>query len=369
MKVSCRYSGIEFRAEHFNMQVLGEHPLFLLETNRLLSLYRVWLNQINDKQEAIKLGETETKLLFVALLKSTELVKFQIPARPTFITATRHMPKLAEFVAFRQTIPNVEVAFPHIAITPDTDDCIAAGTWLDRWESCKQDWMDDYRQSYLNVKLQHLEDLLMRFIKSPEGNQARKVSRLCEWALVASDTPKEKWEYWTTLFKLRGLEIFQANTSHLEYLLEYMEDNLPHGSNFSFETLRHIREIYARNSKGLLFNLGGGEDGEDNDLDPFFTSDNPFKFIEDDVESINKRIAAQGAPLKEPSKIDYPNLVEYLQAKAKWLLASKEQIIRQAVEEREKRHMARAAKDNPGDEVNEDVDQSSEIEDIIKSGG
>ena len=360
MKVSCRFSGIEFRTEYFNLQTLGEHPLFHLSTDRLLSLYRVWLNQNSEDEKSPKLGETETKLLFTALLNSTNLVQFQVPARPDFVTSTKYLPKLAEFVAFRQTIPNVEVAFPHIAISPETQNCLSVGTWLDRWDDCKKDWMDNYKSAHLNLKLQHMEELLLKLIKSPEGNQARKISRLAQWALIASQAPVGLHSYWTSLFKLSGLELFQAKTVDIEELLGHMEEHLPHGSNFSFETLRHLREIFARNSSGLLFNLGGG--AGNTELDVFDFKNNLYKFVEDDLESINRKVAASSAPLKEPVRADYESLVSYLQDKASWLLAANEQVIRNSVEAREKEYNLRAEKDAISDE---EAELEAELEEEI----
>lgn len=377
MKVTCRYSGIEFRAEHFNLSVLGEHPLFLLSTDRLLNLYKTWLLQEQDKPEIPHLGETETKLLFVALLKATELVRFDIPARPNFVNSTKNLPKLAEFVIFKQSIPQVEtvfsdtagrIPFPHVVISQETQDCSGAINWLERWDDCKKEFIDGYRRANINLALAHKEDLLLKLIKSPEGNQTRKITRLCEWALIASEAPIALRPYWSDLFKLSGIDIFKASTVDLEELLEHMEDNLPSGSTFSFETLRHIREIYIRNKKGLLFNLGGDLEADDTILDPFDLTNNPYRFVEDDMETINSKIAALNAPTEEPIKANYPNLVAYLRAKSAFHLAKHENQVRIGVEERERAYLAKVAKDNPGEDADmEDI--SSEIEQILKDGG
>lgn len=366
MKVTCRYSGIDFRAEHFNLSTIGEHPLFLLSTDKLLLLYKTWLNQEKDNPTVPHLGETETKLLFVALLKATELVNFSLPARPNFTIATKNLPSLASFVAFRQTIPNVEIAFPHVVISQDTQDCTGAITWIERWEACKTDYLDDYRHANISLRLAHQEDLLLKLIKSPEGNQTRKITRLCEWAMIASEAPTALRPYWTELFKLSGIDIFKASTVDLEELLEHLEDNLPHGSTFSFEALRHIREIYVRNKKGLLFNLGGPEDNEA--LDPFDLTANPFRFVEDDMETINSKIAALGAPIDEPKKSDYPNLIVFLRAKSAYHLANTERNVRKLMEQQEQAYLAKAAKDNPGEDSDmEDI--SEEIKQILKDRG
>lgn len=364
MKVTCRYSAVEFRAEHFNFSILGEHPIFLLETPKLISLYKVWL----DHPE--KLSATEVRLLFIALLKATDLVSFQVAAKPSFQQATKHLPELAGFVAFRQTIPNVEIKFPHIVINGYTNDCSAVGTWLDTWGDRKIDWLDNYKQEHINLKLQTIEEQLHRLIHSPMGDQARKIGRLANWALIASDTPKEKWEYWTSLFKLKGLELYKAKTEDLEYLLEFMEDELPHGGVFSFETLRHIRELYARNKAGLLFGLGGNIT-EDDLLDPLALTANSFSFIDDDVESINKRIAAASAPVKEPVLADYPDKVSYLRAKSAWILASAQIQAQLIVEQREMQHLTKIALENPGEDGQDETSSASEqeIRNIIENGG
>lgn len=364
MKVTCRFSGIEFRAEHFNFSTIGEHPLFHLPVDRLLGLFSIWVNQDNEGEsttQAARLTETETKMLFVAFLKATELVHFNSPAYPTYEIATKNLPALAEFLVFRQKIPDIEIAYPNISINELTNDCRAAIDWIQVWNERKANWLDGYKREKINLKLQELEAALVKLIRSPMGDQSRKVSRLAHWAMVASDAPKALHEYWTSLFKLKGLEIYQAKSVDLDELLEHMERNLPGDGMFVFETLAHLREIHARNLKGILYNL------KDGSLDPFDLEKDPFKFVEDDMESINKKIVASSAPTTAPKLGDYPNKFLFLKAQAAYLLAQKEIAVRQEVEKRQQEYLSKAALDNisKGEEAeivaNEDEEEAKRI--------
>lgn len=353
MKVICRYSGVEFRAEHFNFTSIGEHPLYSLPIEKLLGLFRIW---VNSDIEAAKLSQTETKMLFIAFMKATDLIDFTVPASPDYELTIRFMPKIVEFVIFRQTIPDVEIRFPRISINELTRSCRNMSDWLDVWFTRKADYMISHRQEYLNQKLQQSEEILMKLIKSPMGDQARKIGRLAQWALIASDAPKHMHEKWTGLFKLKGLELFKADTDDLENLLGYMETKLPTGGMFAFETLRHLRELFARNSKGIFYNLSDGDDS----LDPFELEKNPWRFIEDDLETINIKVAAAAAPLSEPVLSEYPNKVAYLQAKARFNLALSERQVKQIVEDRQIQALTKAALDNV--EEDNSAEDAAEVE-------
>ena len=81
MKILCSKSGIEFTAEHFPGTFFSRelsHPIFSLEQKKLLSYTGKWA--------AGELTPTDSYLLFLALLNSSEQIQFRTSCKRTPLT-------------------------------------------------------------------------------------------------------------------------------------------------------------------------------------------------------------------------------------------------------------------------------------------
>lgn len=311
MRIWCRYSGIEFTTGDFkNIKANGEHPLMLVPTRTLIARAGEWAKGA--------LTEEETIILFVALLKSTDLVEFRTSAAADYATCQKYMEFTLRTIGWKEALGDEILKLPKFIINHSTRDLKNVHHWLATWEDIKEGWRNNYnraqRAKHILDKLASREEALARLIKSYTKKSSDYAWMLAKWAMEAADVPKQLREYWTDLFKLKGQAIYLARLVDLEEMVEHMEDNLPHGTIYAHATMKHIRDILTKNRAGD-FGLGiSGTDSLGN------TIQSPFRIIEDDIELQNKMRLMQDAPTEEPKRSDYSSLVEYLKAKASWTL-------------------------------------------------
>lgn len=315
MKVTCKYSGIEFNVDNFaNMRMVHVHPLFYCAPKQLLSRAGDWAAQ--------KLNEKERRLLFLSLLYTTELVEFRVTATPADSIVQSNMESLIKFIGWQSGISSPQLALPRFVVSPETRTLANAKYWLETWWQARKDFEDGYRAFSDLAKLRNREVALERLIKNHQKKTEDYSGILAAWAMDASNVPVSLREYWISLFKLKGLNIYQAKTVDLEEIVEHMTEYLDHGSIYAAATLRHMRVMLAKNKTGLNFGLGI-PDEELEKLDFEVALSTPFRIVEDEVETYNKQVVAADAPEDEPSQRDYPSRLTYLKAKAAWILARK----------------------------------------------
>lgn len=291
-----------------------------------------------------ELDSTERRLLFVALLKSTDLVDFRCPAAPPTNIIQTYMELLIKCVNWKE-IAEERMPLPRFAITHETRELTNVGHWLGAWNDARRDWENRGATWAFKEKLRLREKALLRLIQSPGKTTNSFAGTLSKWALEASNAPSGIREYWTSLFHLRdNLDIYKASTTDLEELLEWMQDNLQVGSLYSFKTFEHLHNIMKINKGGLTYGLGMGSDEED--FDPISNSQAPFTIIRDSIETYNMEMAAALAPELEPKKEQFNSIVDYLRAKARWTLAQAQLTKQQQLEKLEKEKQQELELDN-----------------------
>jgi hypothetical protein len=296
------------------------HPLFSLSTKTLLSLAYNWGQG--------ELNVSERKVLFLALLKSTDKVIFRTAASPSPATVQKYMARLLEIANWFHTLntPALRDVLTEFAVNRDTRFLENIGIWFDTWEENKVAYHNRYVDQAANEKLKHVEDRLRRLIKSPAGDQSRKWRVMIEWALDAAKDPETgrgvklsevvRGEWISTFCLTTDADIWNANKQVIASMIEYFEaylDVTGYRMDFSFEVLSRARELQAKATEGLNFHLGipGG---------------NIFTIVEDDIETHNKAKVAAVAPAKKPEKADFAgNTIAYIRAHAAWLLSVSQQ--------------------------------------------
>lgn len=319
MKILCEYSGVDFYTTDFKqMRVSGVHPFFDLPANVLLSRSGDWSQG--------KLSQEECRVLFVALLHSTDHFDFHTAAIPNPHIVQRNMEKVFKTVGWYHAGNWKAVIFPKYAVNHATRDMKNISIWLESWNDIKEDWVNGQAKSVqARKKLERLalrEEGLAKLLKSYTKKSEEYAWRLAAWALDAADAPDNPIpanikEYWTNLFKLRGNSIYLASTNDLDEMVEHMEAHLPHGDIFSHAVMKHIRAILFKNKSGD-FGLGIPTGTDLTNM-----HNNPYKIVEDDIEAHNKASIAATAPEHEPQKKDYPSLPDFLRAKAAFFLKNK----------------------------------------------
>lgn len=339
MRVLCKYSGEEFQVEGFSHKtlIIAEHPIFQAPTDRLLQRAGDWAQ--------LRLNDMELKLLFLALLHSTGQVRWECAAVPSVQVIHSNMERLLRFLAWKLDILSPQLKLPQFCINRETRTLAQMPQWLEAWENIRKRWEMAVPLRHLQEKQSTRELALDRLIKSPTKNTEDYAGKLAAWAMDAAAVPEALREYWTELFKLRRMDVYSARTVDLEELVEHMECNLQSGSIYSYTVLQHCRTLLAKNRAGLSYALGIPLD----DLDAFNPEQiisNPFRIVEDEIETENRAVIAATAPLEEPQERNYPNKIAYLRAKAAWTLAQKEQEKLAAFAAREIKALSTAEQDS-----------------------
>jgi hypothetical protein len=325
MQILCAYSSIQFSCEHvpgFLSSREASHPIFQIPQKRLLSYLGKWGNN--------GLTPTDSYLLFLSLLKSSELVDFRVPAvltERTHSIVAQNMESLAKTVIKLNTVTNPAVIFPRYVITPETKTLDNVSFWISNWEDSYKEFQSGYRSAHDSGKLIQRENALSRLIKNPHRSVSSYAGQIADWAAVAGSFPTfsltnpltgtvmECATYWKFLIHKCAHEeqIFSIRRRDLEELLEHCEENIPIGtihSNALFKILRHALE------KQKNF-LGLGD--MDISSSTYQILDNP-----DDVESANLSAMIQSAPMEVPRPEQYPTKLAYLRAKLRYDLARKQ---------------------------------------------
>lgn len=324
MKVLCAISGVEFTVEHFPAYLSSRevsHPIFSLPQKKLLSYLGKWASQ--------ELTPTDSYLLFLAILNSSELVEFRVPAsriEQTDSIVAQNMEELAKVVSRLNAVANPSVIFPRYAVTPDTKNLSNIKHWVENWNQSWQDFQDGFSREYDLRKLRVRETALERLIKSPHLSISSYASKLADWAAVAGEFPENLKispftglkiscaDYWKEIIICCTKEesILVVPQKDIEYLLTHCECNIARGTIYSnklFQVLRHAIEK-QKNFLGL----------GDMDLGKIRYQ---ILSADDTTESANIKAMIDSAPEHEPRPESYPNKIAYLKAKLRFQMAKK----------------------------------------------
>lgn len=324
MKILCSLSGIEFTCEHFPAYLSSReisHPIFHLPQKKLISYLGKW-----SKGE---LTTTDSYLLFLAILNSSELVSFRVPAArspETDSIIAQNMEHLAKTVSKLNAVTNPHVVFPQYVISPETKFLSNVKHWIENWNDAYQDFTEGYARAYDAKKLIAREAALERLIKNPHVPISSYARQISDWAAVAGDFPDyytispftnqkvTMADYWKEIIHKCTKEesIFAVPQVDLQDLLEHCENNISIGTIYSNALFSVLRKALDKQKNFL--GLG------DMDL-----SKGKYQFLstDDSTESANLKAMIDSAPAEEPKLEQYPNKVAYLKAKLRYQMARK----------------------------------------------
>lgn len=326
MKVLCALSGIEFNCDHFPSYLCSRevsHPIFSLPQKKLISYLGKWAGG--------SLTSTDSYLLFLATLNSTDLVEFRVPASRNHLTdsiISQNMEQLAKTVIKLNLVTHPAAVFPRYAIGPETKFLTNVSHWIENWESAWQEFQDGYSRELDTRKLVTRESALERLIKNPHLPISSYASKIADWAAIAGNFPTYLTTsphtqlpigldtYWKHIIQkcARDESMFSVPQADIVELLEHCEENIPIGSIFSnalFKILRHTLER-QKNFLGL------------GDMD-LYSGKARYEILSssDTIESANIKAMIASAPEHEPKELSYPNKISYLKAKLRWQMARK----------------------------------------------
>jgi len=362
-KFICCYSGLEINVSHFPLYLSRAenttacHPIFHVEQKKLLSYARKWSSG--------ELTVTDKYLLYVALLKSTDLVYFRVPCafeeahitvdgdrfvlkHGTQKTIAQNMEHLLIAVSRINSVLNPRVRFPEVVISTETANLWNSKHWIDNWNQVYEDYKAGITRQEKIAEQSQRELALHRLIKSPHRRIESYSAELATWTAEAADFP---------IFTIKHPVHNQPVP-----LAEYYKEIIGHAcckEYFKITNKADLEEVIALCHERIAFSIEKGENSGGsiqsfllfqvlNDaqkyLDSFITGGEKrtptiklpisdtwrFPDATDDsgtsefVSGIQTLIESVPENAPKPVITDYPNKLAYLTAKFKWDAANTE---------------------------------------------
>ena len=317
MKILCKYSGIQFDVSHFPFTLESReiaHPVFAIPQQKLIvALAKKWPDELTPM---------DSYLGFLSLLHSTGKIDWKVPCiySPQIdpIIAA-NMPALIKTVGIISSVTHPAFTYPAFVISPDTRNLATVKHWIELWQSCYIQFQEGNKRAQLHDRIVRREQAMERLIKDPSKNTANYANQLAEWAALAGAFPTgtvpvdgqqiSLADYWKGMIRkaARGEAVFTLNDVDLQELIEHCENEIEHGSIYSYTLMKVLRDAQER--KRNFLGLG--------DLD-IQTSTYRILSKEDTVERANILAMIDSAPTTKPIESNYPDKVSYLRAMFKW---------------------------------------------------
>ena len=326
MKIICSLSSIEFTCEHFPGSFYSRelsHPIFALPQRKLLSYAGKWSSG--------SLTPTDSYLLFLSLLRSSDLIEWRVPVSRTEQTdsiVANNMESLLRTVIKINTVAEPSSVFPHYAISQDTRFLSNVKYWIENWESCYQEFKSGYKSAHESSQILRREAALVRMIRNPHRTVSSYSGELAHWAAAAGSFPSFATsspfgsslgstiscaDLWKEIIIrcTKNEYIFSIPDKDLAELLEHCEQNIPVGSIFSHTLFKILRAAYDR--KKNFLDLG----------DPDLKSSYTILSSSVKAEDANMKALIDSAPIDQPVREHYPSEFAYRKAKLRWDMAAK----------------------------------------------
>ena len=327
MKCLCAISGLSFSVEYFPGTLDSKsspitHPVFNLPQKKLLGYLSRWSSG--------ELNSTDSYLLFLALLNSSDLVEFRVPVRITEETPALvacNMEALSKIVYKLTAVSSSRASFPSYSVSPDTCTLSNIQYWIENWESSFAEYLTGYRNEEISRSLRSKEAVLERLIKNPHKPISEYSLQLAQWAEKAgsfptyntispfSALPVTMADYWKTIIQKvsKNDTIYQVPRIDLEDLLEHCEQNIPVGSGiYSHALFTLLRKALDKHKAFLGFG----------DQDLISTS---YVLLSESTstEAANLKSLIDLAPDHLPQRSEYSTDFAYFRAKMRYTAAQK----------------------------------------------
>lgn len=356
-KFNCCYSGLEITTSHFPLYLSDRdnhqacHPIFYADQRKLLGYARKW--------SANELTPIDKYLLFVALLKSTDLIYFRTPCiyeearievdeSDHFVLKSgsgklvaQNMEKLLYTVSRINSVMNPRVRFPEVVITAQTASLYNVKHWIDNWNQVYEDYKSGVSKQEKFAEQSIREQALHKMIKSPHRRIESYASDLAEWVSEAAEFP---------LFSIK-----HPVTGEPTPLAEYYKEIVRYACTkeyFNIVNTADLREIIDLCADRIAFSIDKGQnaggsiqsfllfkvlDEANLYLNSFIQpSKKPtvripisetWRFVEDENNEPEEFAPGLSAiiadtPLYKPQAKDFPTKLAYITSKIKWDVAN-----------------------------------------------
>lgn len=325
----CAISGLRIGCTFFPIYLENReacHPIFHAPQRMLFGFARKWA--------ANELTRTDSYLLYLAFLKSSNRVFFRVPAmyrdNITDAIVANNMEKLMVVISRMNSISETSV-FSSVAISHDSSDLSSSPHWIDNWNANYEEFKSGYAFAEVAKKLDIRERALEKLIKSPHKDVSQYSRDLAKWASVAGDFPTfltpvngihiPCCDYWESIIIAAAeRKYMQIPSGELEQVIEHCLENIPPGSIYHNKLLVVLREAKDY-LKGFLGMVAGSQTLQRLVPWTFAPDAPPASDTDENIDAINIHQIISTAPSKLPTRSDYATHFEYVKATIKYKAA------------------------------------------------
>lgn len=311
-KIHCSFSGLHLNCDHVPMTLaLGEgaHPIFYLPQKKLLGLYSKYCkNHLTDK---------DSYLLFVALLNTTDSVKFAVPAIYTPSApgiVARNIGKLVRVIWETDAISIPSFTQPQFYIRAETADLTNVDAWIAAWDQNIKDFKSDYKDSMVWEDLKKAENKLTYLIKS-SAKDAKYATGVATWASKAAEFPPAQANEWEAIIRksFNPNAMFSTPKATIKNIKEFCEENIEVGT-IHFHALMETLDTAVKNHCDFLglWDVGESIKGKES------PDEQKSRAAALATEEEYKQGIIAKAPDRCPAENEYPSKIAYLRAKMAW---------------------------------------------------
>lgn len=317
MRVKCAISGLIFSCEHFPGELNNResiHPIFHIPQKQLFQYVR--------KYVAHEFTDTDSYLYYLALLQSTNLFQWNVPAKFTPDTKKiiyNNMELLLRTISKINLVLHPAFVLHKVAINKDNCDLSSSNQWIYNWLDSYESFSNGYKREIQHDRLMAREARLDKMIRNQNVPIEVYARQLADWAADAGEFPQGTCningkvitlsEYWKRIIIACTTDdrIFAINEADLDELIEFCEENVDAGSNYGHALFSLLRSGKKKQQGYLGFD----------DLDIASSS---YQIIAPDstVQEADRITRINTAPKTRPEAKDYPSKLAYLLARSRY---------------------------------------------------
>ena len=313
-KINCAISGLTFSCDYGPLTLNHKdgyyHPIFALPYKKLYGLY--------SKHCAGHLTATDSYLLFLAFLHSTEQVIWESPAAcnprdsSTKSLIENNLAQLIKVIETTNCISIPSFKQPSFVVCATNSNLETVPNWIGAWDRNIEDLKDGYLATKVLQDIVALENKLSYYLKSGLNPENYSFA-VANWAAKAADFPAHKEEAWCKIIRscFNSSKMFSTPISEIREVKEYCEENIEAGSIHYHALMSTLREGTSRHTNFLGLGAVGSLESKGYTLLPIDSTKN-----QTEVEAIIAK-----APIDQPVRIDYNSDLEFIKAKLRYRVA------------------------------------------------
>jgi hypothetical protein len=310
-KLKCAISGLTIAVQHVPIvcqESIGYyHPIFAVPRKHLYGLY--------SKHCSEHLTPTDSYLLFLALLHSTDKVTWTVPVTrdPTSAsTATLIANNIAQLIAVIEEtdcISHPSFSQPALVVSTTNSSLRDINAYIVSWKNNISRFRSGYKEAELENRLQKLENKLSHCILSGLSEE-RYIHVIANWAAKAAEFPREKEDSYKKIIRtcFNSDKMFSTPLSELKEVKSYCEASIEPGSIHFHKLMEVLREGITRHTNylGMAPEVLG------------------YKLIPVDTtkQELAVEIIKTNAPTSPPVRESYSDTMSFIRAKLAFAVAT-----------------------------------------------